>query len=1854
MASRDYRDRELNPLGKIAIGAAAVGVGIYAGARSGVLEAASRYLSEEARALPSAFERWRGKTPIGNDIGQLFNADIRNAEWQRFSGYFKEELQSQREAPYLFEKLFQQRKSFEDEWGRTLSGRGLNQARNFIDDSLVQRQQQTWLGSMAEKLTGLRQARVSDVLDRNLGSQSSRDWLSSIIARNGDAASAIADRGLFVNPTTGSLVDLRGIANLPQQAMQFLEPGIIGKLGHFGDILFTKNAPEVTVFRGAENGSLLQPYITGNTLPLGKSEAYLYAGGRMANLWNPDQILDGEWQLFSGRYQTMQRETRRMAPIGGLNPYNKVDMLAKLKGTGILPGQMLDKGDQFLSKVLGFLDFGGQEAPTKLENILSIFRKFKDPNWIGNISDNLFNPESIQGAERTEEQVKRLRSFLGSKTKPLGQRTFDVLTEAAGLEGYDVHNKESVIDMLKREGAKGGSSLERRLKEYNQNPDAVMSRIGVISSRYPFGRSTAIRGEDILRKELGEDLIQRIGPDKARSIIDEATIKGKLSRTEAIAAQDLISKVTYDTFYQRYLKSKKTQSDLNNLVGLFKGTENARFQDEVRRMVKRYASAFHYGPSVESAGEEIAKTTHNLGDYLVVRRGPSISRAISDLVKKNDGTKAKAFMKTLTAGRGNLQDVTSVTMFPYVAGARLAEAISNIGIPYVKGLTSGKISNMSIGVLRLGLSQQSTGSAGDIWMSLLMKRVLPAALGVGLAGYASWEVKNFTGYSIGQRFARTQAQFMLDRSNFHSDEDRREWQLKPGIDQLSALPGVGAFVNEPRNYQETIDYLRYGRDPVRKGRYWMLSRGPYSGGKIEYYAPNFYQTAMSDWKYTGTMYGQSGWGPFSGSDYWSHSWIPTPRYPLAPLNRILDPYWMERKHYNDRPYPVSGDFFEANSPWGSVLNPTVGQVIKPNIKMHRRELSQINEDIKQWANDRKKSVFGVVTASGDFTLKNLSYVGAPPGLLTSSPAEAGLWYGGGGYAGGSGNGPATGFSGGSGGYGYGGGTASSGGRRRRGATFANSGPLFISQNVIGGTSGNAASMKQLASINQQLVNQKAVPPDIMPPGSLPVGGLWTPLPQQLTSINAQYEAKNVIDPTGLGPRLSNVQYVTRELLGIYGFGSQVMTGSPYQQAWMAQKADVMYGAERRFWDKNMGGLGGMISEIGRRFLPHERHDINYWNPIPNTQPGWMPGMDYIKDFQHGDPYAQVKEGELRLPGEAYEASHQMHGDAFGKYGAFDRYRILADVAPYSDEYRMWKKIAGQTVTDKDVRSQMKTIRSETAAQKKKYRLYPYQFVGKDIVKEKVTISKFIDPNTFIASEYPNAPIRLGAVKLNSENPLSNFLSVGQTVTVGLEKDPNARVRDDTLGTMHAVIWANGMNINRMLLNRKIGKEPQYPDKSAVGLRVRFSEAEIQRGKNWEKSTHRNIPIISNKFMNVNSPLEYYERQMVYGKEWSSWEHPIRDYIRPTWESAIHHDNPLVSAGVMAITGAMIGRTIGGSWKRGLVAAGIAAVAGAAGSIWRMNRDMQGGDKWIPERRRKEREIDEYFDILKYMKYRGLYQYAVEMARQTEGVDIESLIGTPEREGKQRKLEAQKLMEQKRKLILDNKQVHKTELKDINNRLNEIQNYKQFLPVTPWTIEAMRYQGEMERTLYGGDPYGNYQDFYGALPSKDREFVQAFAAESDPEKREKILQLVPHNQRRFYQAKWGMPQDEVPNLEDYFQNHNLPGPKWAGWRPDVDLNSIKLKMVKNEGLEMSEFNMWPNDEVEAQGAPELPSMQGGSLNPFAIQSSIENILNGRGLKNVKVTMQQVSGSGIDVDFNVEHDRSDEIKSYITKNFATLMM
>ena len=547
----------------------------------------------------------------------------------------------------------------------------------------------------------------------------------------------------------------------------------------------------------------------------------------------------------------------------------------------------------------------------------------------------------------------------------------------------------------------------------------------------------------------------------------------------------------------------------------------------------------------------------------------------------------------------------------------------------------------------------------------------------------------------------------------------------------------------------------------------------------------------------------------------------------------------------------------------------------------------------------------------------------------------------------------------------------------------------------------------------------------------------------------------------------------------YALGSMMegVTGTPglFDQTSVLESFNNVTSTSRDFYDQSLGGMLG-LNEAYRRLYPTKEKAITQYNPIKNMMPNWMPGAGAKGvDFQHGDPYTKIAEGEYRLPGKGYEARfRELEGVDPEDYPLIHKFKILADVAPHSREFsRISQQVKGANLDEFD-----QSIYDATMAQlavkrnKKEFTEYKHYLFG--------------------------APDKYGAG--NSKG----FLAEINKNTAQSEYSAPLRI----LGSAYET-----------LLHGQTPFEYLYP----------FNP--------------------ESKFNQRRTAVESYERENLYGKTNSFWNAPFSSFILPqvrTWANSL-------------------------------------------------------GWEGIPQAEGKARDLEEIFDIIKYVKYSRLENIA---------------------------------------------SAHKD------------QEAKQ------------AFKERKEETLFGMNPYtGNMASIYRALPGRDRDYFQAFANAGSPAERERILEMVPANQRNLYMARWklqfsqdvaaakaddllfgqtldnaadrvnnasqearseGFP--NTPELYAAFMNSKLPGENygdwyrrtqllddvplpgadWIGWHPSVDLEDIKMKIVLNQGEDMHDYNLWPGRMNRLAGKPYIndeataPIMRPDMLSPGEMRARLNSI------------------------------------------------
>ncbi len=388
----------------------------------------------------------------------------------------------------------------------------------------------------------------------------------------------------------------------------------------------------------------------------------------------------------------------------------------------------------------------------------------------------------------------------------------------------------------------------------------------------------------------------------------------------------------------------------------------------------------------------------------------------------------------------------------------------------------------------------------------------------------------------------------------------------------------------------------------------------------------------------------------------------------------------------------------------------------------------------------------------------------------------------------------------------------------------------------------------------------------------------------------------------------------------------------------------------------------------------------------------------------GPQYPSSSNGELK----EFEAQNQV----FGGYGKVNQLDILADVAPYSKEFRSLNRTIRMGDLSPEERLKVQEIRGQVEQTTTKYQFSPYKYKG-------------------------TTPSEM------SMNP-----------------------------AMHT--------INR------------------VG----------------EYIAHRDT-FFNSKFLNKRTAVEDWERRNVYGTTFPEWQRPYESFIEPMVNKASQRD-PIIATIAMGAASSLFGRTV----KAKTFASLAGGAAGFASSIKGNIHEMVTGDRFIPETRKKELALEEYIDILSYVKNT-------------------SLAAKAEAEGN--------------------------------------------------SASAATFKSAAKRTMYGADiENGSLDTLSLAVPKRKREHFKAMINAPEDE-RERILSTAGRLERRIYEAAWGMPVEEKPDLAEYFSRHELPDESWEGWHPNTNMEHIKIKMGESMGLEMSQMGYYPQQIKEANLTnPSYPS------------------------------------------------------------------
>lgn len=1039
--------------------------------------------------------------------------------------------------------------------------------------------------------------------------------------------------------------------------------------------------------------------------------------------------------------------------------------------------------------------------------------------------------------------------------------------------------------------------------------------------------------------------------------------------------------------------------------------------------------------------------------------------------------------------------------------------------------------------------------------------------------------------------------------------------------------------------QETKDYYRDGVEEIRAGRYWTLSSESWWGGGVTAAVPNWYRRTRAR-EADATMM----WG--SEDEYYAHSGWPSIRYPFAPIKKfVTDRYYLEKLHARDMPYPVTGEPFEPQTPWGfwNILQP----IIKPEINIYGRNLFQGGQ------NRARAHVPSAMAVGGN----------APSGLPGGGRSGFGALWGGGGAGGGQGGGVSLGA-----------GEmmtninkqASDAGQGSPSIWSAGGARLYDTYYAATEFAGFWGYATQLAlNVERPRTTETARNMYSFERSfwDLGLGGGFIPLlGESLTEVPRRFmprpsngENYNPIRnnmPTWLAMHDTFLDLLHGDPYSKIKMGKYRLPGALYESLWNVERGSVggssigltedelaeriagynsedtkatikgtkLHKAiEKEFIDAGMAidaekkivdevnnltsyidlmvgtASGPAVVDIkttnARNFEatargipidPHYISQLNYYMWATGTDQSFLIYVNSDDSRQRLVRRVQFNKALLdsdfaklkRARRKAERLIKKGYISPFETYKDLDRLRILSDVAPFSQEFKdtLVKVMHSEDMSDPRKSQEIRKI--------------------KDIAESRLRGNEF-DDYVYKYTNYIKNPKFLGvtetgALMFNFKDQWRTLQVAGISVIPGQEQQyvqaVQALMENNTIKGIQydenirdkGIIFLENGSLARKLIDAGVAEKINAPSTSIdkQGLSV---PGLLSAGKAFEKFSHWDTPIHT-KF-GKRSAIESYEREVVYGKKFKNWTRPISDFIFPSMGAIARHD-PLTAAGIGALTFGFLGAVTQSevAKKAGFVAvsskmhvrAGRVATLGATMALTlsvgqRVVEGIHSGKRWIPAEEKKSREIEQYIDRLKYVKYKHLYEITAGML-ETANIDLDEVIARLTKQQIE-DIDAQGVkVDAFTQAVLNDENVAKT--------LSNLRN-PEFASVIK---KALFYRQTYQSTMYSINSESDTTSILRALPTRERSYYLAFR-NAPPDERTRILKTVSEDMRRILMMDYGIEDRDPESISAYFSKHYLPGEQWEGWQPSVDLEVYKVKLAESAAIDYHELQI-PKKTVRA--------------------------------------------------------------------------
>ena len=220
-------------------------------------------------------------------------------------------------------------------------------------------------------------------------------------------------------------------------------------------------------------------------------------------------------------------------------------------------------------------------------------------------------------------------------------------------------------------------------------------------------------------------------------------------------------------------------------------------------------------------------------------------------------------------------------------------------------------------------------------------------------------------------------------------------------------------------------------------------------------------------------------------------------------------------------------------------------------------------------------------------------------------------------------------------------------------------------------------------------------------------------------------------------------------------------------------------------------------------------------------------------------------------------------------------------------------------------------------------------------------------------------------------------------------------------------------------------------------------------------------------------------------------------------------------------------------------------------------------------------------------------------------------------------------------------------------MNSLEIPEQYFKTGKYTKAALAYKKAADTTIYGLSNYSTNADVLRALPKYDRDYFIEFSKEKDPKEREKILKYISPYKKKALQIMWGEKADKLENNDKFFSTHKLPNLFWAGWNPQENIDNVKIKTIKNEGMLLSDFGIYDSQSKtqDAINAPEIKDINNNS-SALSLKANLLSLLNGIGLSSVDISVETSMSSGIQIITNLKRVGEYNLQQKISNIFNNI--